>query len=249
VDDQPRQPDQPGDQPQAEAPADPPPRPPRGPDRQPRKRRGTDSPEKAAFRDRLVNSIADMLSRGAFKSEAVQAIQRRYAASELWGRSCSRRTAEAVISKARELLCNQHGQSKLEHHRSSFSYYWSVLRDPNATVSERLSARTRLDKLLGLEAPLEHRHAGAGGGPIQHCPIDLSKLNDEQLARLEELVMQASLPTEVIVRSRVEARELLKLDETAEGRARIDAMMREVVAGQEEAARNGHATPPGGIIR
>ncbi|QDT44552.1 hypothetical protein Pan241w_46640 [Gimesia alba] len=40
---------------------------------------------------------------------------------------------------------------KKQHRAEAYVFYRNILRDPNATVQEQLTARERLDKLLGLD--------------------------------------------------------------------------------------------------
>lgn len=43
------------------------------------------------------------------------------------------------------------GKDLKEHRAEAYAFYCSILRDPNATVQEQLTARERIDKLLGLD--------------------------------------------------------------------------------------------------
>jgi hypothetical protein len=82
------------------------------------------------------------------------------------------------VTLAREAEIKKSGLTPLE-------YMLRVMRNPRAPAERR-------DDMAKAAAPYVHpklgsiQHTGANGGPIQ--TVDLSKLNDDELARLETLL-------------------------------------------------------------
>lgn len=66
------------------------------------------------------------------------------------------RSAERYMARARARLRQEIGKSKEDLRVDSFAYYQSVLRDPEATIFNKLKARQRIDKLLGVDVPQSH---------------------------------------------------------------------------------------------
>jgi hypothetical protein len=62
-----------------------------------------------------------------------------------------RRTSELYLARARAALVERTGRPVEQHRLDAFAFYESVIRDPEATVREKLLAQARIDKLLGLE--------------------------------------------------------------------------------------------------
>jgi len=100
----------------------------------------------------VVSAVADALARGrgCHKHEAVALVKRLYAGSPLFGRPCYSRTAMTLLRRARDLLIERAGSSREEQRMLSFAFYESIIRDPEASLTQKMKARTRLDRLLGL---------------------------------------------------------------------------------------------------
>lgn len=69
------------------------------------------------------------------------------------------------MARARATLRAKAGKTKKRHVCDSYSLYVSIIRDPGASLREKMDAQTRIDVLLGLAAPQQHRHAGVAGAP------------------------------------------------------------------------------------
>ncbi|WP_417390336.1 hypothetical protein [Gimesia sp.] len=109
----------------------------------------TDSPPKTRVRtsrqrsEQIVRLIKKMIGRGSLVTEIKTAIAGEF--------QLSRRSVERYITRARSEMLNEVEQS-LEHHRAdSFYFYRSVIDSPKATERDRLRARERIDRLLGLD--------------------------------------------------------------------------------------------------
>lgn len=100
--------------------------------------------------DERVAVCADMLARG-FRNGA---IKRRVAAFY----SCSPRSVERYLRRARDRLVEELNEGDRETHRArALDQYRMLLRDDNSSAVVRLKAQERIDRILGLEAPAEVR--------------------------------------------------------------------------------------------
>jgi hypothetical protein len=99
--------------------------------------------------DALVSGCADMLSRGLHKHQVYSWLKARLG---IGPSSC-----QVYVSRARALLRERTGLGLEELRAGSHALYDSVIRDPAATVSQKLQARERIDRLHGLEAPRPRR--------------------------------------------------------------------------------------------
>lgn len=100
--------------------------------------------------DERVAVCADMLARG-FRNGA---IKRRVAAFY----SCSPRSVERYLRRARDRLVEELNEGDRETHRArSLDQYRMLLRDDSSSAVVRLKAQERIDRILGLEAPAEVR--------------------------------------------------------------------------------------------
>lgn len=107
------------------------------------KKRGTPR----VLRDQLVEMTAQMLAKG-FRKFQIKAALREHAGYRMPGRTC-----EDYLSRARKALVAELDQPKENHSAEAVEFYKSEMRDLNNPPLARLTARTRLDQLLGLDAP------------------------------------------------------------------------------------------------
>ena len=63
------------------------------------------------------------------------------------------RQADEYIRRARERLLIHLNQSREEHRADSLAFYEGIMLNDDAAIAEKLRARERVDKLLGLEQP------------------------------------------------------------------------------------------------
>ena len=87
------------------------------------------------------------------------------------------RMANKYLTAAREHIL-LHLEDVKEHHRAdSLSLYEGVLTNPKATPLEKIKAQERIDKLLGLEAPVlissTHVFTGVMGKNLESLDLDL----------------------------------------------------------------------------
>jgi hypothetical protein len=101
---------------------------------------------------------ADLLAQGAYKHEAFRLLKKRY---DISTSVCNR-----VLTRARELLADRAGGPREQHRQDSMAFYLWVVRSPRATIREKMEARGRIEKLLGLRAPLMVAATDAEGNDV-----------------------------------------------------------------------------------
>lgn len=123
--------------------------------------------------DARVDRVLSLLVSGASPEEV-----RHFLASNY---DISPRQAAEYLGKAREVLRERAEPMRDEALGTALERYRSLYK--TATLSGDLraaiAAQTRIDKLLGLEAPLQTEISGRGGGPV---PIE-RMLDDAELSR------------------------------------------------------------------
>jgi hypothetical protein len=98
-------------------------------------------------------------------------------------------TIENYLRRARARMFTVVAQGQEVLRAGSFAFYMAIVRDESAAVQERINARARIDKLLGLNV-------------IQHqSNLNLDELSDEQLERLA-----GGEPLDAVVRSHGKSR-------------------------------------------
>jgi hypothetical protein len=113
-----------------------------------------------------VNLAAQMLCRRYTRFEIHRALKNHYRRPD--GGSLSTNACDRCLQRAREVLRRRYALAddpeaagaapeKLRdlHRRDAFGLYESVIRDPDAEPQHKLAAQARIDRLLGLEAPLK----------------------------------------------------------------------------------------------
>lgn len=76
------------------------------------------------------------------------------------------RTAENYVARARERILQETGKPKAEHVADSYEFYRMMQVDADKDI-DKIKARERIDKLLGLETPQRYEHSGPGESPIE----------------------------------------------------------------------------------
>lgn len=103
-----------------------------------------------------IARVADLLSHGLTRTQVHEACKQE------WG--VGWRTSERYMARAREFLVFETKMDRTEHVAMAYQYYASILRSPRAEIREKLIARERMDKLLGLEVPFR--------AEVNHTAID-----------------------------------------------------------------------------
>jgi hypothetical protein len=132
-----------------------------------------------------------LLSRRLYKSDIKRMLIRKY--------SIGARTCENYLSRAREILIKGTGQTKEEHRVASLNFYESIIAGPDSTLRDRIYANERLDKLLGLEAPLQHDVTSHGEYIMEVIETVVSKedlANDQAKTRIADAQNPEGLPNE-----------------------------------------------------
>lgn len=93
---------------------------------------------------------AFLLSRRLYKSDIKRSLMRKY--------NVSVRTCENYLAEAKRRMVSDTGRSRDDHRLDSLRFYESVLAGPDGDLRDRMHAQSRIDWLLGLEAPQRHEH-------------------------------------------------------------------------------------------
>ncbi len=109
--------------------------------------------------DTRIDAVAKLLVQGAKKGEIKKQ------AKDQWG--VSARTVENYLARARERLIAEMDEPKEVLVLQALHIYEAVINDGESYGMEKIKARERIDKLLGLESPFRHELSGPGGKPIQ----------------------------------------------------------------------------------
>jgi hypothetical protein len=95
---------------------------------------------------------------------------------EQWG--VCWRTAETYAARAREAIMAAMDTTKQELRAQSYRFYMGLTLDPAATILDKIRARERIDKLLGLEESSKFEASGPGGKELPTAPQVLLYLPD-----------------------------------------------------------------------
>jgi len=94
------------------------------------------------------------------------------------------RMADIYISRARDRLLLHLNQTKEEHRANSLAFYEGVMMNPEANLTEKIRARERVDKLLGLEQPQQIQAEITA----RRAPLPVEELPLEERRRLLEVI-------------------------------------------------------------
>lgn len=148
-----------------------------------RKRQPADKPPRKPRADRINTEraqamVVTWLSLGLTKGEVKRELNKQY-------RTMSPRTAEDIISAARELMVKASGISEDEHRDRAYNFYRTYVINPKKGDWVRLKAQERIDKLLALEGPVK---VELSGGLTHTARVAAAVLSDERArALLDEL--------------------------------------------------------------
>ena len=96
-------------------------------------------------RDELEERItftSTLLARRLYKGEIKAILKKKYGVT---ARSCER-----YLARARQRLIRRTGRSAEVHRGESVGFYESIIRNPESTLREKMSAQERIDFILGL---------------------------------------------------------------------------------------------------
>lgn len=100
-------------------------------------------------REEIIDLCAEAIAEGQFKSSLKRIVRACLKGSE--HEDVSTVTIERIITDARVKVRESAGITKEDGQTDAIAFYQKVLRDPNASNIDKLRARERIDKLLGLE--------------------------------------------------------------------------------------------------
>jgi hypothetical protein len=101
-----------------------------------------EKPTKEQLEERIERT-REMLASGLQKRVIKRRLAKRYGVNP--------RTCETYLARARELIVQASGRARPEWRAESLAFYESVIADRLASTRDKVKARERIDKLLGLE--------------------------------------------------------------------------------------------------
>jgi len=133
------------------------------------------------------------LARLCTKTEIHRLVKDRY--------NLGHRQADNYLTRARGVMLAQTGKPMAEHKADAYEYYKGIIKSSTIGDREKLIARERLDKLLGLEVYNFHHSGGVGaGGPIFDRDL-VEQLDPETLelfARIEDRLASRMAPAKIV---------------------------------------------------
>ncbi|QDT98136.1 hypothetical protein [Gimesia aquarii] len=130
----------------------------------------------------LVHLVKHLLSLGKHPLEIKRAVTLEF--------SLSTRSIDRYITRARREMVERLEVPIEQLRAESFFFYVSVINDAKSTQRERLRARERIDKLLGLDKPIQSR---GNVWQLNLTPDDIQNMSDEELeAAYQSLLKEAN---------------------------------------------------------
>lgn len=130
--------------------------------------------------------VAEMLCTGLTKTQIHRACEQKWQVD--W------HTADRYMRRARITLEEEITQERPAMLASAVGFYKSMLRKPSASDRDKILAHTRLDQLLGLDAPTRQEISGPDGGPLTQVHVYLPD-NGRQALPADQEPLQIEAPT------------------------------------------------------
>lgn len=132
----------------------------------------TPSPRRYLTQDEqtvIVRLIKKMIGLGRFTSEIKTAISAEY--------GLSRHSVTRYVNRARREMREFLEQDLDQHRADSYFFYRSIIEHPDASNHERIRARERIDKIMGLEIPSKYQLNQDFNKSIE----EIENMSDEEL--------------------------------------------------------------------
>ena len=120
-------------------------------------------------RDHRTDAAITLISNGVLDGQAKQLLSDKF--------QCSARTAGTYLSRARARLREHDGRPIDDVRSEALEWYRKIIRDASASVRDRIKARTRMDMILGIDAPTRHL-IGAEHEAVDYTPADAVRYMD-----------------------------------------------------------------------
>jgi hypothetical protein len=128
--------------------------------------------------DERVDFVCELLARNLHYHQLKREFRNRFG-------DCSHSTIANYVARARARLYQQVEHDRKDHVAEALATYRDIFQDPVCTPREKIMARERMDKILGVEAPTRVESSGPGGGPINvESAIKASNLTVTDLERM-----------------------------------------------------------------
>ncbi|QDV21102.1 hypothetical protein Pan153_57840 [Gimesia panareensis] len=126
----------------------------------------------------VVRLIQKMIGLGKFTSEIKTAIAARY--------NLSRRSATRYLHRARHEMQEFVERDDDLHRTESFYFYLSVIENPDSTGNQRLRARERIDRIMGIELPNQYHQKRKFSKSVE----EIKSLSDEEFQAYYDKLMR-----------------------------------------------------------
>lgn len=93
----------------------------------------------------VLEAVAELIAKCAWKSEIIDKV------NEMTGKKVDGASVNRVIARARELMKERWNLTDDELRQESMTFYGTFLGDDSVEPQNRIKARERIDKLMGLE--------------------------------------------------------------------------------------------------
>lgn len=117
--------------------------------------------------DQRIELCCRLIGAGLYDSQIKKMVAKQF--------DLSPRSVEKYLRRARGILLDRRNRDRATHQAESMAFYEAIMQKPGVKDRDKLFARRRVDKLLGLEEPQRHQISGTLG------------LHDDERARLDEI--------------------------------------------------------------
>ncbi len=147
--------------------------------------------------EQRVEYTAMMLIDGRRKAEIKRFFKNQYGLSS--------RQIERYLRLARNRLVEETEKTRRELISESWGFYMRILHDPNATLNEKMQARSKADDLMGLQAPRRVIEAQVEVDDVLDMWVD--NLTEEQKLAIDSAASMAEEVEKIAMQERALARE------------------------------------------
>lgn len=123
----------------------------------------------------------ELLAKGTRTGEVKRIIEEEF--------GIKRRSVEPYLRRAREAMRAETGKSVEDLRAESYAFYQSILASPDVTAREKIKARERIDKLLGLDKPVMIHNKNLN---LDIEAEDIQGMTDDELADFERRLLGES---------------------------------------------------------
>lgn len=109
--------------------------------------------------------------------------------------ACSQRSAERYIAKCYQSFRWDTEKSVDDQRAAAHAFYLGIARDTTNSTRDRLRAQERIDKLLGLEAPLQFRALDQSGRDDATPAVSQAEIRIQVTEAIAKVLTHATSPS------------------------------------------------------